>query len=107
MAKGIGFLAVGVAALGLGVVGPASAQQMVGGGDNAQVVYSTTPQGNVVGGGRVSVRVGVSGGVITTYLDPLPATDSAGTPTLSGGGDMATVTYAPLPANTILARRTR
>lgn len=87
---------------------PATAQQMMGGGDNMTIVYDAGPQGNVVGGGPVRVVNGVSGGLSTTYLERFTPATVVGAARIVGGGDNAEITYAPAwTENSILAQRAR
>lgn len=91
-------IAAGLAILAGLAASPASAQQLIGGGDNAQVAYPTDATGNVLGGGRVRVTNGVSGGLSTTYLEPMPQGRLVGPATLSGGAENAAVVYGPANA---------
>lgn len=78
--------------------------RMVGGGDDAQVVYGDGARGNVVGGGRTTLGWGVTGGIVARYQDPMPA-NAAGVATMTGGGDDAQMAYAPVARPSGLASR--
>lgn len=74
----------------LAAVGP----RLLGGGENAQVVYADTDRGNVVGGGRIAVANDPGRGFVVTYFD-LPPASGIGAARLVGGGENTTVIYGP------------
>ena len=91
-------------ALLLGAAGVAQAQstpQLVGGGEDAQVVYSTASQ-NVVGGGTARVTGGgvdrsFSYGAVTALRGPAAS--------MVGGGENSEVVYQTSPAAPLMAHR--
>jgi hypothetical protein len=89
--------------IAFGAIGAAQAQdngpRLVGGGDNAEVVYSV-PSHNVVGGGAATItgggdnlRIAYGSGVTTQEQRGLVAE-------LIGGGNDKTIVYRQLPAPT-------
>ena len=93
--------------LALGAIGAAQAQdngpRLVGGGDNAQVVYAE-PSRNVVGGGVASI----SGGGENTRVAYGPAVTteapSSYVAELVGGGENARLVYRQVaPSDSLLA----
>lgn len=97
-------------ALVAGLAGTALAQggpRLVGGGENAQVVYDA-PSQNIVGGGVASISGGgdntqiAYGSFLAQSPDPLVAE-------LQGGGENARLVYhrAPAPASQLAGRPLR
>jgi hypothetical protein len=93
--------------IALGTLGAAQAQdngpRLVGGGDNAEVVYAV-PSHNVVGGGAATItgggdnlRIAYGSGTTTQQQRGLVAE-------LHGGGDNAQLVYRPVtPSDSLLA----
>jgi hypothetical protein len=102
--------AVFASVIALGAIGGAQAQdagpRLVGGGDNAQVVYAE-PSHNVVGGGAATItgggdnlRIAYGSGTTTQEQHGLTAE-------LIGGGDNKQLVYRPaVPAGAMVAERT-
>jgi hypothetical protein len=81
--------------------------RLIGGGENARVVYDDDARGNVAGGGRAIVRNDVEPGFRVTYLE-IPPVTGIGVARLTGGGENTMVAYGPpAPSATagILAQR--
>lgn len=75
--------------------------RLIGGGDNAQVVYdSDEVRGNIAGGGRVIVQNDIEPGFRVTYLE-IPPVTGIGVARLIGGGENTTIAYGlPAPSAT-------
>lgn len=95
--------------LALGTAGIAQAQdagpRLVGGGENAQVVYAT-PSNNVVGGAVASISGGGDNTQIAYGQVPAAHTQSSMTAELVGGGENAQLVYhQAAPTGSMLAGR--
>jgi len=84
-----GLLALGTAGTALAQEGPA----LIGGGEDAQVVYNGVPHGSVVGGGYVRLN---GGGEDRSYSYGPVSAQPGLVGKLIGGGDNAVVVYAPM-----------
>jgi len=82
--------------------------RLIGGGENAQVVYDAEElHENVAGGGRIRVENDIEPGFRVTYFD-LPPASGMGVATLYGGGENAMIAYgpaAPSATSRMLAQR--
>jgi len=69
--------------------------RLIGGGENARVVYDAGDvRGNVAGGGRLVVQNDIEPGFRVTYLEVPPVT-GIGVARLIGGGENAMIAYGP------------
>jgi hypothetical protein len=96
--------------IAFGTIGAAQAQdngpRLIGGGDNAQVVYAV-PSHNVVGGGAATITGG-GDDLRIAYGSDTPAQQRSGlvAELIGGGDDQQVVYHAADPAGSRLAGRT-